>query len=316
LEFLNNKKHDIEIPRYFMNQLSMFESRLSKQGQGPKSNSWDEKNYMDIDELLVQNTYLNGLPVKQENRVNRSISFNTKKIQWADNNNLYRRDLLCSVNLSRELVIQKDVRPIVSHKQLRPKKGILKRVLSAHMTPTRMSLNGQARQKDSSFLSPCVPLKNPEVVDNSRTPLSRPEREDRVRNMPRSFSLDNRGRDGGHYRNESSEVTNIIIAPNMKNIINNNIKNIYINDDSEMDKIANKYINYEKMEPDRINTKISVANKLPPNTRDSLIRSSTINSKPEVINIKHYQPSSVNSINPPKDNPRLQIYTNYLSNPE
>jgi len=43
IEFLRSKKFDVNIPKYFLNQLSIFESYLLKIGQGPKSNTWEGK---------------------------------------------------------------------------------------------------------------------------------------------------------------------------------------------------------------------------------------------------------------------------------
>ena len=46
-----------------MNQLSIFESFLSKIGQGPKSNTWEETDITtnEPDERILRNTYINGM---------------------------------------------------------------------------------------------------------------------------------------------------------------------------------------------------------------------------------------------------------------
>jgi protein-tyrosine phosphatase len=65
LEFLTSKKSDIDIPIFFSNQLSNYETRLTKSGQGPKSNGWNDVgigqlNDIDNEEVMIRNTYLNG----------------------------------------------------------------------------------------------------------------------------------------------------------------------------------------------------------------------------------------------------------------
>jgi hypothetical protein len=106
-----------------MNQLSLFEARLSKNGVGPKSNSfYDDPHDHETDEIIIRNTYINGLPIKAEKP---NYKFSSKKIKWADNNG-NRKELLCSTNLSKELIIQKDIKPVVSHKKMKATKSILK----------------------------------------------------------------------------------------------------------------------------------------------------------------------------------------------
>lgn len=120
---------DVEIPKYFLNQLSFFESRLSKIGHGPRSNSWlDNGNDGDPEELVIRNTYLNGLAQKEksqsDNRM-KGYNYNSRRITWADNNHM-NKSLLCSINMGRELVYQKDIKPVLSHKKLKPTKSCLK----------------------------------------------------------------------------------------------------------------------------------------------------------------------------------------------
>ena len=118
----------------------MFESRLSKIGQGPKSTHWHEvTNDQDQDEVLVRNTYVNGLLQKTEKsylsestNLSKPFSSGSKKIQWADNNNMHRKDLLCSTNFSKELIYQKDIKPILTHKKLKPTKSCLKQRSSSY----------------------------------------------------------------------------------------------------------------------------------------------------------------------------------------
>ena len=59
IEFLKSKKNDIDIPSYFLNQLSSFEVRLTKAGIGPKSTSWNDvgtglMSDIDNEELLIR----------------------------------------------------------------------------------------------------------------------------------------------------------------------------------------------------------------------------------------------------------------------
>ncbi len=109
-----------------MNQLSFFESRLCKVGQGPKSSSWQENaNDNDPEEVLIRNTYVNGLQQKIEKLETKTFT-SGKKIQWADNN-INNKSLLCNTSVGRELIFQKEIKPILTHKKLKPNKSCLKK---------------------------------------------------------------------------------------------------------------------------------------------------------------------------------------------
>ena len=126
LEFLRNRKQDIIIPNYFMEQLKNFERRMIKRGEGIIYIPWSEDNLISSDEKLMRNTYVNGL----KNNVNNAkiISSNFKKkrhIGWADCNNIKKCSLEV-VNLNKDLFFKKDVKNIVSHIKMRPSKSCVK----------------------------------------------------------------------------------------------------------------------------------------------------------------------------------------------
>jgi hypothetical protein len=64
LEFLNSRRPDLEIRATFIHQLSAYENRLYKVGQGPKTSKWteisDENQFLESEELLLRNTFLNA----------------------------------------------------------------------------------------------------------------------------------------------------------------------------------------------------------------------------------------------------------------
>ena len=128
---MNNKKIDMEIQKHFLNQLFLFETRLNKSGMGPKTSTFTEvSNENDVEEVLLRNTYLNGLENKQPNRPYTSdnkINSNKRKIIWADKSDNNRKDLLCNINPQKELYFIKDIKPIMNHKKMMPSRSCLKR---------------------------------------------------------------------------------------------------------------------------------------------------------------------------------------------
>ena len=126
LEFLRNRKQDIDIPNYFMEQLKNFERRMIKRGEGIIYIPWTEENLNSSDEKLMRNTYINGLKNDVNNAKIVSSDLKKKKhIGWADCNN-FKKSSLEVVNLNKDLFFKKDVKNIVSHIKIRPSKSCVK----------------------------------------------------------------------------------------------------------------------------------------------------------------------------------------------
>lgn len=197
----------------------MFEARLSKAGVGPRTNTFNEMSREnDFEEKLIHNTYLNGLSVKGSG-LNKSIdegrravtpnhsSPSSKKINWADNNNINRRDLLCSTNLTKELFYQKDIKPIMAHKKSKPVKGILKK-------------------KDN-------------FIKNEESKLKRPNSTNHSNNALNNSSLVNTSGYNTNYSsinvNNSNKTTNNFYTGS--NALNNN----------QINNLSNKFINQNEL---------------------------------------------------------------------
>lgn len=92
LEFLNSRRPDLEIRASFIQQLNMFENYLSRLGQGPRTQDWNEISdkafYMENEELLLRNTFLNARMGPFVDYNQRDISYNKPKVRgrlvWAD----------------------------------------------------------------------------------------------------------------------------------------------------------------------------------------------------------------------------------------
>ncbi|CAK83216.1 unnamed protein product (macronuclear) [Paramecium tetraurelia] len=61
LQYMHNRRPDLEIRAHFFNQLLSVETRLQKQGYGAKTYNWDEIHTQgENDEIVLRNTYLNS----------------------------------------------------------------------------------------------------------------------------------------------------------------------------------------------------------------------------------------------------------------
>lgn len=135
MEFLSSKKNDIDIPSYFINQITNFETRLTKYGYGPKSANWNDVgtgllNDIDNEEVLIRNTYLNGIVTPSIDDLlifknGQMKKFTGRRIIWSDQTE--KRSLIAISN-KKDLLLQnpKDMKPILNHKKMKPVKSSLK----------------------------------------------------------------------------------------------------------------------------------------------------------------------------------------------
>ena len=247
----------------FISQINMFEARLSKLGVGPKSNDWNgmlSRLNLDIsgndpDEMMMRNTYLNGIQGKNnfDNRTERTIFGSGRKVNWNDVNTGKKEGLIYSP-FHIDLFIQKEVKPVTSHKKLRPSKPIIKgRSSSVDVRRSNNLNNNNLIQQKTNYtnnnnnnnnnFNPMYAnndINTDKTTTNSSNRINNFISNNHVNPPPRSFSLDQKGdsRKNNLLTNfqEKELATNIqIITPNVNSIINNNYNNIYIQSPSEMD---------------------------------------------------------------------------------
>ena len=126
MQFLKSKKQDVEIPDYFMIQVKNFENRLIQRGELTHDIPWEFAGLTDPEEKLLRNTYMNGLPVPKNNNLNNNnMKMNVRHIMWADTNP-YKQMPIEVHDVSNDLLLQNNIRPVFVHQTLRPKKGCIK----------------------------------------------------------------------------------------------------------------------------------------------------------------------------------------------
>ena len=124
LEFLRNKKYDVDIPNYFMEQLKNFEGRMIKRGENIIFIPWSQENLNSSDEKLMRNTFVNGLKNNVGNAVIVPFEMKKKKhISWAD---FGKKSNLEIVNLNLDLFFKKNIKNVVSHLKMKPNKSCVK----------------------------------------------------------------------------------------------------------------------------------------------------------------------------------------------
>ncbi len=124
LEFLRNKKYDVDIPNYFMEQLKNFEGRMIKRGENIIFIPWSQENLNSSDEKLMRNTFVNGLKNNIGNAVIVPFEMKKKKhISWAD---FGKKSNLEIVNLNLDLFFKKNIKNVVSHIKMKPNKSCVK----------------------------------------------------------------------------------------------------------------------------------------------------------------------------------------------
>lgn len=138
LDFLSSKKQDVDIPKYFLAQLTLFETRLGI-NRNPQNNNknytWDDTQIKDDEEMLMRNTYINGLniiDIEKASNIKKSLLNPNKKknirvkVGWADDRTYGRSGCLITENPQRDLITQRNIMPVTSHIRLRPSKSCFK----------------------------------------------------------------------------------------------------------------------------------------------------------------------------------------------
>lgn len=199
-----------------MNQISLFETRLGKSGVGAKTNTFEEiSNENDYEEVLIRNTYLNGLEKKLPSRpyTSDAKSDKKKKIFWADKNDFNRKDLLCNINPDKELFFKRDIKPITNHKKMTPAKSSLKfRPSSTHAHKN----HSNEKPLDLHILL------NPNISNNSNANFVA------IKNNPNVLELSNNKNNGLHENqnyNKSAKMNTDQNAMNSNNYVNNRSMN-------------------------------------------------------------------------------------------
>ena len=108
---------------FFMIQLKNFENRLIQRGELTHDIPWEFGGLTDPEEKLLRNTYINGLPVPKVNQINNNIK-KARHIMWADTNP-YKQSPIELHDVSNDLLLQSDIRPVFVHQSL-PRKSSIK----------------------------------------------------------------------------------------------------------------------------------------------------------------------------------------------
>ena len=228
IDFLESKKQDVDIPKFFLEQLYNFGVRLEKYNLGKKKDNWnDDDNYVDSDEKLMRNTYVNGLP-SNKNVKSESGKKKKKKVGWADNNPYGKNDYLFSCNLQKDLFLMKDIKPVNNHLRMRPSKSCVKNK-SKSVPPEReyitlkdnnnninnknTSVNNAQDDKNNNKIYNIQPIKQNEIF--------RDEMNNNVNQI--SFGLDSNILE--QISNINNNFNNLTIPKNSNNPKNNNIMN-------------------------------------------------------------------------------------------
>ena len=228
IDFLESKKQDVDIPKFFLEQLYNFGVRLEKYNLGKKKDNWnDDDNYVDSDEKLMRNTYVNGLP-SNKNVKSESGKKKKKKVGWADNNPYGKNDYLFSCNLQKDLFLMKDIKPVNNHLRMRPSKSCVKNK-SKSVPPEReyitlkdnnnninnknINVNNSQDDKNNNKIYNIQPIKQNEIF--------RDEMNNNVNQI--SFGLDSNILE--QISNINNNFNNLTIPKNSNNPKNNNIMN-------------------------------------------------------------------------------------------
>ena len=140
MQYLKSKKSDVEIMPNFYAQLEKYQQRLIQRGELSRDIPWEFENLIDDEEKLMRNTYMNGLPpdklIDKNNKklvldlfngkkIKNDLKNNNKHINWSDKD-LTKPTPIEIFNISKDLILKKDINPINCHLTMLPKKSCIK----------------------------------------------------------------------------------------------------------------------------------------------------------------------------------------------
>eukprot|EP00347_Sterkiella_histriomuscorum_P022350 403330790 len=127
LEFLNSRRPDLEIRATFIHQLSAYEARLHKTGNGPKTQKWteisEENCFLESEELLLRNTFLNAQmgPIAQFNPALLNDTANpNQRLRWIDEFTQGKELLGQEGDPFQDLCMKDTVEDITIHREINP----------------------------------------------------------------------------------------------------------------------------------------------------------------------------------------------------
>jgi hypothetical protein len=130
IEFLNNRRPDLEIRASFIRQLSYYEKRLLHE-TGVQSDAWTElasKPHLENDELILTHTFLNAQmgPIADFTKTDSTLDLKPdSKLKWTDNERESKKDLLIT-NESKDDLPNKDYCKVTTHYDSLPNRSIIK----------------------------------------------------------------------------------------------------------------------------------------------------------------------------------------------
>lgn len=206
-------------------------------------NHYLEINGNDPDEIMLRNTYLNGLQGKLnfDVKTERSLYGLSKKVNWTDSNT-GKKEALIATNFKVDLYFQKDVKGVTSHKKLRPSKSIIKgRSNSVDVRRSNIignqQMNNYNNNQNVKMISNMMDTSDDKTAPNNRA-NNFVQSNNNSSLPPRSFSLDQKVDNSKglmNFQPEKNSANIQIITPNVNSIINNNYNNIFIQSPTDMD---------------------------------------------------------------------------------
>ena len=134
LEYIKIKKHDVDINKFYMNQLELYEKKLiNKNNFFNSPSNWNSDKIKDRDELIMRNTYMNEVNKNKNLNENKSDNHNQNKIvrnvEWGDNKKYIRQMAqpgLIHYNVDKDLFLKTNIEDITEHLHKKPIRSCIK----------------------------------------------------------------------------------------------------------------------------------------------------------------------------------------------
>jgi hypothetical protein len=166
IEFLNNRRPDLEIRASFIQQLSRFEKRLNENLKGCQTENWTElasRPNLENEELIITNTFLNSQirPFVNDSQLVHDKEILQPKVSWIDNGENNKEKLVTNTHDIDLLQKKLPITLIVSHRTCKNMQdSILKQAFHIHPDNYNFTI------KDEIIKPKIDPIKLDDSIDN------------------------------------------------------------------------------------------------------------------------------------------------------
>ena len=246
IDFLKRKKNDVAINKYYMEQLRNFEEKLYDEIQ-PSAN-WAIQNLKNDEEILLRNTYINGLEIPKFTINSGTVEKNRllRHVGWGDNKKYIKQMQqtgLVHYNLDKDLYLQKNINDVTVHLNTKPFKPSIKNTNTKNKKTAKLFLGINNMKSTENLLT----TENDNSNNNNNGSVKKNSKNEKKQINSDGFTVKHRISDKIAIDSIKKEKNDENDSENLKeNKPNNIIEKTLVKNNNNLNKILTQNLNNDK----------------------------------------------------------------------